>query len=214
MKTEDKTKETAARSPYQRENELLEKVWKRVAPEKTAAKDGREPPPGALPAPGAAEQPAAEPSCDLAGQRKEKPPSGPAPKPAAPGWEKQIMAFIADEHADAQYYRKMARCYQTCGNVFSAMCADEQRHAKRLSAILFLRACIRIPVCRQKRPLPLPDYCDALRVRILEERKGAAAYQAAGENEKDETLRQVYLELAQEEREHARALQKLLERAI
>ncbi len=188
MKPEDTKPEVETGVSYQRENELLEKVWKRVAYEEPVASDVF------MPAPDA--------------------PSKPASKPVAPDWEKQILAFIADEYADARYYHRMAQRYQACSPVFSTIGAEELRHAKRLSTLLFLRAGIRIPASKKQCPIQLPDYCDALRIRILAEQEGAVAYQAAGEQAPDETLRQLYIELAEDEREHARTLQTLLERAI
>ncbi|MDD4510705.1 MAG: ferritin-like domain-containing protein [Oscillospiraceae bacterium] len=184
MKPKDTKPKVETGISYQRENELLEKVWKRVASEEPVASNVF------MPAPDA--------------------PS----KPVAPDWEKQILAFIADEYADARYYHRMAQRYQACSPVFSTIGAEELRHAKRLSTLLFLRAGIRIPASKKQHPKQLPDYCDALRIRILAEQEGAVAYQAAGEQAPDETLRQLYIELAEDEREHARTLQTLLERAI
>ena len=162
---------------YERENELLSRVWGRVSPPEKQMTP-----------------------CEC--------------KNRIHDWAGPMVTFLMDEHADVQYYQKMARQYPARNTVFSNLAAEEMHHAKRLAAALFLRGGIRIPPSQKQRLFSLPEYCDVLRIRILAEQKGEAAYRAAAQTAPDEALRQLYIELAEDERRHGQILHKLLEHAI
>lgn len=162
---------------YERENELLAKVWARVSPPEEQGMQ-----------------------CEC--------------RNSVHDWAGPMVTFLADEYADAQYYQKMARRYPVRSTVFSSLAAEELRHAKQLAAALFLRGGVRIPPAQGQRPISLPEYCDALRIRILAEQQGEASYRAAAKNAPDETLRQLYIALAEDEHRHGQTLHKLLENAM
>lgn len=125
----------------------------------------------------------------------------------------QLQEFILHEQMDARAYQVLARQAPTpsAARILSTMSADERRHAKRLSTAYFLISGVRyLPEERAgvARNLPYPAL---LRRHFVGEQRGEAAYRAAAAATEDSCLREMYLELAQDENSHAWLLRGILE---
>ena len=125
----------------------------------------------------------------------------------------ELQAFIEDELGDHRTYTALSR--RTAGQAsrtFASMAADEKRHAKRLSAAYFLISGVRYwPADRA--PVRLEGtYLSTLRSRFLGEQKGEAEYRAAAGRTEDPCLRELYLELAEDENAHGWMLRGMLEK--
>lgn len=122
-----------------------------------------------------------------------------------------LQAMIAQELRDMGFYQTLSRRIGGSGaRTFSALAADELRHAKRLSAAHFLISGVRYwPEPRGK--VALGSYLSALRQRFIAEQNGAAAYQAAAADCPDPCLRELFLEIAQEENNHASLIRSVVE---
>ncbi|MBQ1351768.1 MAG: hypothetical protein IIY71_03510, partial [Oscillospiraceae bacterium] len=129
-------------------------------------------------------------------------------------WAAQMLTFLEEKFAAVRYYQKMARQYPGRSMVFSTLAAEEMRHAKKLAAELFLRGGIRLPETPPNHPVSVPEYCAALRARILSEQQDEISYQRAAKEAPDKALRQLYLTLAKEEHRHREMLYQMLEYAI
>ena len=127
----------------------------------------------------------------------------------------QLQSFIEHEIGDWRFYQHLARRAPGGGSkVLSTLAADERRHAKRLSAAYFLISGVRY--WPADRPAALPagtTYLAALRSRFCAEQRGELAYRAAAEETADPALRELFLDLAQEENTHAWLLRGLVEQA-
>lgn len=201
------------------DREVFERVWRRVMPVDTYGSPvqliGEETLPeprlydtaGGGPDPWLPEPPVPQPV-----PQPVPPPSCPVclgPSSAAHG--AQLQAFIADELADHRRY--LALAHRTKGNAaraLSAMAADEQRHAKRLSTAYFLISGVHywpnVPCPQTAGPLPA-----CLRQAFLNEQKGECGYRGAASETADACLRELYLELAGDENSHTWLIRGLLE---
>ena len=166
---------------YERENELLARVWARVSP-------------------------------PVSGIRQIKPERN--ANHQLHDWAAQMMTFLEGEFASVRYYQKMARQYPGRSMVFSTLAEEEMRHAKKLAAELFLRGGIRLSETPPNHPVAVPEYCSALRARILSEQQGEVSYRKAAKEAPDRALHQLYLTLAEEEHRHREMLYQMLEHAI
>ncbi|MPM15076.1 hypothetical protein SDC9_61442 [bioreactor metagenome] len=126
-------------------------------------------------------------------------------------YAEQLQGFICDELRDYRCYQALARRSDAfSARVLSGLAADEHRHAKRLAAAYFLITGIRY----WPEHLPIPpvrNYYTALRQRFAGEQQGAAEYSAAAEQVNDTCLRDLYLELAEDEARHAQMIRSTLE---
>ena len=124
-----------------------------------------------------------------------------------------LQEMIRHELADMRGYQALAkRTGGTQARVFQAMAQEEKTHAKRLSAAYFLISGVRYWPEGGK-AVPPTSYLGALRQRFGEEQAGMAAYLAGAEATTDPCLRQLFLELAREEWEHACKIRGLVENA-
>lgn len=124
-----------------------------------------------------------------------------------------LQEFIRHELGDLRAYQTLAR--RTGGpqaRVFQQLANQEKDHAKRLSAAYFLIAGVRYWPEGGKADLP-GSYLGALRHRFGEEQRGMMAYLAGAEATEDPCLRQLFLELAREEWDHACKIRTLVEQA-
>lgn len=124
-----------------------------------------------------------------------------------------LQEFIRHELADMREYQMLAK--RTGGpqaKIFQALANDERRHAKRLSAAYFLISGVRFWPEGGKAP-QANTYLGALRRRFGEEQSGMAAYLAGAEATADPCLRQLFLDLAREEWDHACKIRTLVEQA-
>ncbi|NCB64049.1 MAG: ferritin-like domain-containing protein [Clostridia bacterium] len=151
------------------------------------------------------------------------PPVAPAPPPTPPiaclgpgsaVYGAELQSFIAHELQDCRCYMALAR--RSSGNVrqtLMGLAQDEKRHAKRLSTAYFLISGVEYwpdqPGGMVNTTGPLPA---CLRARFAEEQKGEAAYHAAAERTCDPCLKELYLELANDENAHSWVLRGLLEK--
>ncbi|MDD3165418.1 MAG: hypothetical protein PHS97_06125 [Oscillospiraceae bacterium] len=133
----------------------------------------------------------------------------------APGGTKpqpDVQAMIADERSDCATYQKLAAMTGgTCAASLRAIARDEACHAKRLTALYFVKtgACPELaPSC------PLLSGCMTalLRERYLAERAGAAAYRAAAEQDPESAA--LFTCLAGDEAGHAKAILAMLEQLL
>lgn len=124
----------------------------------------------------------------------------------------QLQAFIEQALAGWRTYQLLARrAPGGGGRALSTLAADERRHAKRLSAAYFLISGVRYwPADRPAVPA-IHTYPAALRSRFCAEQRGELAYRAAAEETADPALRELFLDLAQEENSHAWLIRSLVE---
>lgn len=123
----------------------------------------------------------------------------------------QLQAFLALELEDHSFYQALAgRAGMSAAAVLRGIAAEERRHAKKLSAALFLISGVR---CWPDRPptFRISEYLGALRRRFGEELKGADTYRRAAEETNDSCLRDLYLELSDDEARHAQLIRAVIE---
>ena len=124
-----------------------------------------------------------------------------------------LQEMIRRELADRREYQTLAR--RVGGHqakTFQALANEEKRHAKRLSAAYFLISGVRYWPEGEK-AVPPTSYLGTLRRRFGEEQAGMAAYLAGAEATSDPCLRQLFLDHAQEEWDHACKIRSLVEQA-
>lgn len=197
---------------YGSDRDLFSRVWRRVMPENLEgcpielnAEDGAAF--GMVPSPGASNIP-----FPTAKNSEEPTPDGICCLGAASAvYGGQLQAFLALELEDWSYYQTLAgRAGPGAARVIYGIAADERRHAKKLSAALFLISGVR---CWPDHPpaFRIPEYLGALRRRFGEEQKGAGVYRKAAEKTADLCLHELYLELADEEARHAQLIRAIIE---
>lgn len=124
-----------------------------------------------------------------------------------------LQEMIRRELADWRTYQGLARRVNgPQGRVLQALANEEKGHAKRLSAAYFLIAGVRYWPEGEK-PAPTTTYLGALRQRFGAEQGAVTAYLAGMEATEDPCLRQLFLQLAQEEWDHACRIRQLVEQA-
>lgn len=124
-----------------------------------------------------------------------------------------LQEMIRHELADWREYQTLAR--RVGGHqakVFQALANEEKRHAKRLSAAYFLISGVRYWPEGEK-VTPPTSYLGALRRRFGVEQAGMAAYLAGAEATSDPCLRQLFLDQAKEEWDHACRIRTMVENA-
>lgn len=206
--------------PCSCDQEVFERVWRRVMPEDrpdcpftlgedAAAPPAVQPPAAALPAV-VHTAPAGEqaPSRPVVGEEHDVPCLG----ASSAVYGAQLQRLIDRELADWRAYQALSRRAQgNSGRVLATIAADERRHAKRLSTAYFLISGVRYLPADRAAPRLESTFLGTLRARFLAEQRGEAAYRAAAEGCQDPCLRALYLELAQEEQGHSLALRSILE---
>lgn len=123
-----------------------------------------------------------------------------------------LQGFIREELADRREYLFLARRAPTqeARRVFLAVAADEEKHARRLLAAVYLITGERYCPAVCCPPLRYEGYCAALRGRYHEEACGGFNYRRAAQETLDPCLQQLLLEFSQDEYRHARAMLCLL----
>lgn len=91
---------------------------------------------------------------------------------------------------------------------------DGQRHIRRLLAAHYLLTGRSYQPRFQPISCPLPEYREGLRVKFEEKKRSALEYARAAEETEDRCMRELFQELAEEEHDHARLLQALMEAAV
>lgn len=124
----------------------------------------------------------------------------------------RLQEFIGQELAHWRAYQMLARRGGQGGRMLAAMASGSRKKAKRLSAALFLISGIRFwPEVPPTVALPR-SYFGALRELFHAEQNRSGAYRAAEEECRDQCLRALYLDLADESMECAFHIRTLLEK--
>lgn len=131
---------------------------------------------------------------------------------ASAGYAPLLQEMIEGELHDHRLYQGLARRVPAgASSILSAMSADELRHARRLSAALFLISGVRYwPSV--KMAAPTRAWPAALRTAFAGEQQGAAQYLSAAQSATDPALAALWEELAGDEAGHAQRLREVLER--
>ena len=193
------------------DREVFQRVWRRVmetgggeSPVEVAPAEP-EPPAQTLPAP--ALPASALPAPALPAAEEEACCLG----PASAVYGEVLQRFIQGELQAAAAYAALARLGGRRSAVrLSALAAQERRHAKRLSAAYFLISGVYYHPAGQAAPRLERTFLGSLRARFLAEQREEAAYRAAADC-RDPCLRELFLELAGEERGHSQTLRGILE---
>lgn len=145
-----------------------------------------------------------------------EPPAAPPVACLGPGssvYGAELQRFVAQELQNCRCYMALAhRCSGRVRQTLMGIAQDEKRHAKRLSTAYFLISGVEYwpeQPGGMAAAGPLPA---CLRARFAEEQMGEAAYCAAAERTCDPCLKELYLELANDENAHGWILRGLLER--
>lgn len=169
-----------------------DRVWKRVAPDLNPYPDVR------AETETQEDTPAGE-MCRMAGE---------ASDPAA-----RLAEFIDGELSDRCAYLTYARCAPGYARRrLQQMAAEEERHARRLMTVYYLATgeCYQpaVPAC-QMSGMP---WCPLLRQLYQQENDSARRYERELVEMEDSCLREIFSELAADERCHARQILQLLEK--
>ena len=182
--------------------ERCERVWRRVAPQENPYPEAR-----------AASDTGEQGSGLLSAQMQE---DACCVGTAAVQSLEVLKGFVREELAARQAYLDFTRCVPSreARRVLHAMAADEARHARQLSAAIYLATgetyCPHVCVERTH----YDGYCAALRQFYREETCGGYNYFRAGEETLDYCLEQMFSAMSQDEYRHARTLLSLLSRAL
>lgn len=126
--------------------------------------------------------------------------------------QERLQEFIGQELSHWRSYQMLARRVSgTGGRTLAALAGGCRRRAKRLSAALFLISGVRCQPAETASAPPPRSYFGALREHFLSEQNRGCAYRAAAEDCRDECLRALYLDLADECAEHTCRIRSLLE---
>lgn len=206
------------------DREIFERVWRRVMPEGQLTspievipeQEYRPAPPIVAPAP------------DSPVQVPQMPAQAAAPMPAVrraeavdirclgPGSAQhgpELQRFILAELGDCRTYQALARRASGAqpARTLNTIAADERRHAKRLSTAYFLISGVRYWPEERAAVRLEGAFLSTLRARFLAEQEGEAMYRAAAAATEDPCLRELYVELAEEENSHGWLLRGILE---
>jgi hypothetical protein len=125
----------------------------------------------------------------------------------------QLQRQVQDALECWQMYRHLARRWGSgCGGrTLSALASEKHKSARRLAAAYFLISGVRYwPVDRLASP-KIPSLQGVVRRGFQAEQQRELAYRTAAADTEDQALAELYLDLADQSREHSRALRKLLE---
>lgn len=125
-----------------------------------------------------------------------------------------LRGFLRNEIADRQRYLALARRAPTpdARRMLQSIAADEQRHARRLMAALYIiTGTQEVQTLQQEAGAVLP-YREALRKGYHEAACSAFNYRRAADETLDPCLRELLLGFSEDEYRHARAMLTLLAR--
>lgn len=205
--------------PCSCDQEVFERVWRRVMPEDrpdcpftlgedAAAPPAVQPPAAALPAV-VHTAPAGEqaPSRPVVGEEHDVPCLGASSAVYGAQLQRLIDRELADWRAYQPYPAGQGNQRAGAGHHRRRRTPPRQAAFHRLFSHLRVRYW---PVDRVPNPSPAP-FSAALREHFMEEQRGAAAYQTAAAETADPCLHELFLELAGEEDSHAWLLRSVLE---
>ena len=190
------------------DREIFSRVWARVSPMAEEHCPIEVLPPSAPPAP------LPVPLCAGDPPGKDAPVPSDVPCLGTSGAEQAafLQQAIREELEDRRVYQYLSsRAAPAAAQTLSAIAAGEQRHAKRLTAALFLISGLRFSPSLPPSPPPRGNFWALVRERFWAEQWGAAHYAAAAEDTRDPCLAQLYRELSDEESAHADLLRSLTE---
>lgn len=131
---------------------------------------------------------------------------------ASAGYAPLLQEMIEAELHDHRLYQGLSRRVPAgAASTLAGMSADELRHARRLSAALFLISGVRYWPSVKAVPVT-GAWPAALRTAFAGEQQGAAHYLASAQAATDPALAALWEELAGDEAGHARRLREVLER--
>lgn len=193
------------------DRDVFARVWSRVSPHPGEACPIEVLPPHTPAARTPA--PALKPAVDAPGDDEPTPSDVPCLGRSGEDHGELLQSFIRHELEDWRTYQALsARATGQNARTLASIAADERRHARRLSAALFLISGLRF---LPEVPMPRPArgaFWAALRQRFWEEQHGAALYAAAAAETADPCLAALYRELSAEESAHADLLRSMVER--
>ena len=125
----------------------------------------------------------------------------------------RLAEFIDGELSDRCAYLTYARCAPGYAKRrLQQMAAEEERHARRLMTVYYLTTgqCYKpaVPACQ----MPGMPWCPLLRQLYQQENDSARRYERELAKMEDTCLREIFSELAADERCHARQILQLLEK--
>ncbi len=124
----------------------------------------------------------------------------------------QLNAFLADERRTAADYGRMTACTGAirAKRLFRQLAAEENEHARQLQSVAFLLNG-KGHVQRVDAPMkPCRKILQEIRRLYANEEKSADAYAKAAGSTADHRLREIYADLASQERKHGEKLSTLL----
>jgi rubrerythrin len=144
-------------------------------------------------------------------------------KPLSPAAEKQapvniksmLENFIEDEAKDSGFYEALAAktTQPNIKRVFMQLAKAEKQHALKLQTACFLLTGNSCAV--KKPPSEAPrSMLEALRLRYSKENEGSQAYSRAAEQTDKPELKQLFSELAAEEKKHGAEIKRLVEYSL
>lgn len=127
-----------------------------------------------------------------------------------------LRGFVREELSDHRSYLFLARHAPTAlsRRVFQSLASEEEQHARRLFAALYLITGERYTPAICYPPLVCGDYWKMLRERYHDEACGGFNYHRAAQEALDPCLQQLLMEFSDDEYRHARQLMNLLAAAL
>ena len=191
------------------DREIFERVWRRVMP---LAGEG---------CPIQLSPPEQGPPALRAEERGELAVSAPAPEreeqelclgPSSAGAGARLREMIEGEMEDERLYLSLARrAGGAAGRALGALAGEERRHIRRLGTAYFLITGERCQPRGQGGGRPRTGVMEGLREQFIQEQRESRAYRLAAAECADPCLKELYLELAEDETLHARLIRNLLE---
>lgn len=127
-----------------------------------------------------------------------------------------LLEFIYDEFTDCQSYSALAcRAPNSCARrIFRCLAESEMRHSNRFVTAYFLITGRRYCPARNDFDLSVStqSYCQTLRQLYFEESCDAAKYQTFASKVTDPCLKELALELADDEKHHAEQIMMLIQK--
>jgi hypothetical protein len=127
----------------------------------------------------------------------------------------QLQHQVLDALECWQMYRHLARRWGGgCGGrTLSALASEKHRSARRLAAAYFLISGVRYWPVDQLTAPSIPSLQGVIRRGFQAEQQRELAYRAAAADTEDSALAELYLDMADQSREHSRALRGVLEQS-
>jgi rubrerythrin len=127
----------------------------------------------------------------------------------------RLAAFIRDENSAVSFYSALSGvCPPRCREQLLRLQRDERRHLRDLQTEHFLMTGDSCPVSPPLQHASRVGLLSALRGAYDKELESAAAYEAAAGQTTRDDLKELYRRHAEEERDHAAILYRLIRQAL